>query len=563
LTPATVRQQADAVASAHRQLDIDLDSRPPTPIASFLHFSDVQLREPGAKLGGQSLSHQLDKLVPSFERNYDQELYSMFVYGALVRTANEELKLAERDPDRPPPQFMIHTGDAVDAGLSSEFEMFRNYSDMLRIPWYQVIGNHDVLAFGNMQLEEDSAKTEDERCQGPRWELPSKKDSCTCTQLDLLIREQILQNAIPDNLGTIAHYSTISSLLPLLLRRICIRHRIDGDSFVMDPTAGRSQPEPRRRDREPTRSGRPPRTANSINTFIAAHCRPPGCQPHMLPDDAPDRYAPLIPEYAVPPGVPPPCAEADGDGPRSVMHGFDLLRVADIDPESGESRDFDFKSQQRGASKDGSPIGGYYCFEIRNLAPITGRRIWAVVLNTVSEVGAYGAFSRVQQAWLAATLGGPQIQPHDLVLIFAHHPIWDIFDPKERTALRDQLSRHPNVVGYFAGHVHQPMLRVVHPEGHEHEAGYHHFWEILAPAVISYPQQSRQVTVKLLGDIGYFEILSITPRGTGESAPAVERALTGAALDYCHDHPEDCVDGRPRLASRAVSFPRLFFRLSP
>jgi hypothetical protein len=271
----------------------------------------------------------------------------------------------------------------------------------------------------------------------------------------------------------------------------------------------------------------------------------------VLPADAPDYYARLTPKTE-PSAASQPCAVAEGSGAESRMHGFDLLRLP-----TGDA----FEAQQR--YRD--PIGGYYCFEIRNLANDPARRIWAVVLNTVSEVGAYGAFLKDQQTWLAQTLGGPQIRQQDIVLIFAHHPIWDIFDVDQRTRLLDILSSHRNVVGYFTGHVHVPQLRVVHPDkAHEGNPGYHHFWEILAPAVISYPQQGRQVTVKTVGDdVGFFEILSITPRGTGDSAAAIDRALNGAALDYCHDHAEDCVADHPRLPSRALSYPRLFFRLPP
>jgi hypothetical protein len=241
------------------------------------------------------------------------------------------------------------------------------------------------------------------------------------------------------------------------------------------------------------------------------------------------------------------------------MHGFDLLRLDSGDP---------FKADERYRN----PTGGYYCFQIRTLRSDPDRQIWAIVLNTASEVGAYGAFDRDQQAWLRQTLDGRpgerpehrQVRPQDLVLIFAHHPIWDIFDVDQRSALLDILSTHGNVVGYFTGHTHVPQLRVVHPgQGHDGDPRYHHFWEIIAPAVISYPQQARQVTVKTAGGVGYFEILSITPRGTGASAAAIDRALTGAALDYCRDHPEDCVDNHPRLPSRARIYPRLFFPLPP
>ncbi|HEX8109697.1 MAG TPA: hypothetical protein VF516_18325 [Kofleriaceae bacterium] len=267
-----------------------------------------------------------------------------------------------------------------------------------------------------------------------------------------------------------------------------------------------------------------------------------------------------------------------GIGPESVMHGFDLLPR--LPKERGEKEPGPFYARNAYPT----PTGGYYCFQIRNLAPESRRQIWAVVLNTASEVAAYGAFQRPQQDWLRNTLDSSQIKPTDLVLVFAHNPIWDIFKQDERDALLDLLSSHRNVAGYFVGHVHTPQLRIVHPDKcyesgvkssemhsecrkkdprYTDDVEHHHFWEIVAPAVISYPQQARQVTVKMMGDVGYFEILSITPRGTGDSAAAIDRALGGAALDYCHDHPDDCVDNHPRLPSRAVTYSRLFFQLPP
>ncbi|TMQ18678.1 MAG: hypothetical protein E6J90_19570 [Deltaproteobacteria bacterium] len=154
-----------------------------------------------------------------------------------------------------------------------------------------------------------------------------------------------------------------------------------------------------------------------------------------------------------------------------------------------------------------------------------------------------------------------ELSSRDLVLVFAHHPVWDIFDSQARDDLADILTGHRNIVGYFAGHTHDPELRLIHPPGrHDRDRNYHHVWEIVAPAVISFPQQVRQVTLKVTGDIGYLELLSFSPVGTGESASRIERAQAGARRDYCNEQ-RTCIGGEPHLPGRTVSFPRLFFKL--
>lgn len=513
----------------------------PTAMFSFLHFSDVQIREPEAKLGGNDVSHTLDPLVPSFERDHDQELFSAFVYSAVVETVNAELRayreidasLPKDDPSRTarlPPQVMIHTGDAVDAGLQSEFDQFLLHSDKLDIPWFQAIGNHDALAFGNLRMVDQATLAQHDatgsRCEGEQWQ--SGKHQCTCTRIADLIREYNL--AEPDNLGHLPEVpKKIYAAIPILLNRLCIIHEVEGDLFVMDPK----------------------HYGSTSESFIASHCRPD--------HDAVNGDRCVLPRKDLKyPGRDKNelCMTLDASGPPTVLNGFDL----------GDDPDLLHRVSERVAHDDStlppssSKRIGYYCFQLETKG--TDRKAWAIVLNTTTTSGAYGEVNDVQLDWLRSVLNTRG--KRDLVLVFAHHPVWDILNSEARDRLTELLTLHSNVIGYFTGHTHEPGLHLLHPPGsHDRAGNYHHVWEIVAPALISFPQQVRQVTIKTVGDIGYIEVLSFSPVGTGESADRVQRAQAGARRDYCNEQRTSCVNGQPRLPSRTVSFPRLFFRLPP
>jgi 3',5'-cyclic AMP phosphodiesterase CpdA len=533
----------------------------PEALFSFLHFSDIQIREPEAKLTNAEASKQLDGIVDSFERSYEQELFSRYTYSAVVATVNEELDVdVEDDEARPKPLFMVHTGDSVDAGLTSEFEDFLSISNQLALPWYQAVGNHDILAFGNMRLydyealiarvrngtEHDQKDFKSDALCGVD-ETAQKSVPCTCTQLSDLIRAEL--NPRPTNWGDEPDERDERSiaLAPVGIQRICIRHEVKGDSFVMDPA------------RVPTSK---PGDRTTLNAFMSAHCwRKPTehagivsdqCMPHIVygereyvsrPD--PDAKTPIDKLCG---------SEANGQ-PASLRHGLDLNDL-------GTSR-------------------SYYCFRVDTTALAdAGRRAYAIVLDTTTTNGAYGAISWEQRQWLRSVLA--HIEHHDLVMVFGHHPLWDFYSIEDSDRLKRILARHPGVIGYFDGHTHTPELRVAHVEDQDdsddltyppgdprrpapkppHEDVHlRHFWDITAPSLIAHPQQVRQVTIKMMSDdIGYIEILSFSPRGEKDSAEKIERGQRGAKADACRK-PGSCENGEPRQISSSAAYPRLFFRV--
>jgi predicted phosphodiesterase len=111
-------------------------------LVRFAWFSDVQLRQREVKLFSEKASRNLDDIIPTFEHNFVQEDFDWAVYLSLVAATNR-LHLEK------PLDFMIHTGDSIDAGTIEELYQFIYISDQLRIPWLNIVGNHDVAIFGN------------------------------------------------------------------------------------------------------------------------------------------------------------------------------------------------------------------------------------------------------------------------------------------------------------------------------------------------------------------------------------------------------------------------------
>lgn len=123
------------------------------PVLSFVHLSDAQIKEHSVSMAGP-LGKLYDVVADGAFRPDDLERFDYTVLLATILGVN---RLAQapgganaHEPCPAPlePEFVIHTGDALDAGMFSELFEFLTIMGQLAIPFYNVLGNHDVLFFG-------------------------------------------------------------------------------------------------------------------------------------------------------------------------------------------------------------------------------------------------------------------------------------------------------------------------------------------------------------------------------------------------------------------------------
>ncbi len=118
------------------------------PVAGFVHLSDGQIKEASV-----DLEPPITRLIAAADRDDALELYGYGTFLATVLSVNE---LAGPQPGYAPcpaplpPQFVIHTGDAIDAAMYSELYQFLAVVNELEIPFLNVVGNHDDLFFGTL-----------------------------------------------------------------------------------------------------------------------------------------------------------------------------------------------------------------------------------------------------------------------------------------------------------------------------------------------------------------------------------------------------------------------------
>ncbi|NUP06221.1 MAG: hypothetical protein HOW73_09200 [Polyangiaceae bacterium] len=129
------------------------------PLITFVHLSDAQLKEQNIHIAGALDEASYDGLTNGAMRNSELEKYDDAVLLATVLSINEMNATSLASSFQPfaapaAPSFVIHTGDAIDAGVYSELLQFIAAMDALEIPWFNVVGNHDNLFFGTFPASE-------------------------------------------------------------------------------------------------------------------------------------------------------------------------------------------------------------------------------------------------------------------------------------------------------------------------------------------------------------------------------------------------------------------------
>ena len=114
-----------------------------------------------------------------------------------------------------------------------------------------------------------------------------------------------------------------------------------------------------------------------------------------------------------------------------------------------------------------------------------------LALDTVNDAGGWqGSLDEPQLAWLETELAAADTERRYVVLA-SHHPLHTLVNDRSdsgRRVLSQELSRvlnrHRSVVLWLNGHTH-----------HTTAAPHKHFWEVTAPSLIDWPQQTRLVSL--------------------------------------------------------------------
>lgn len=136
--------------------------------------------------------------------------------------------------------------------------------------------------------------------------------------------------------------------------------------------------------------------------------------------------------------------------------------------------------------------------------PLPGKPLRIICLNTLSEDPASpeGALGQAQFDWMMAELQDAE-DAGELVIVASHHRSGSLqhSSPVSATTLASTLAAHDHVILHLTGHGHysrKELFPSPRPGGLGH-------WELMAPAVVDFPQQSRIVEVVYEGE-GYLAV---------------------------------------------------------
>lgn len=119
------------------------------PLLSFVHLSDVRLREHAVILSDDS-STELPAALDQLYRNDDAVLLAT-VLG--INQLGQSGTALGTCPAVGAPRFVIHTGNAVGLGLFSELTQFIAAMNELNVPWLNAVGPNDVGFVGSRPNE--------------------------------------------------------------------------------------------------------------------------------------------------------------------------------------------------------------------------------------------------------------------------------------------------------------------------------------------------------------------------------------------------------------------------
>ena len=126
-----------------------------------------------------------------------------------------------------------------------------------------------------------------------------------------------------------------------------------------------------------------------------------------------------------------------------------------------------------------------------------GTEVRLIALDTVNRYGGWqGCIHREQFEWLREVLSASRDK---YIVLSSHHPLENLIngyvpDDQSAPALEEEvqklLAQFPNVILWFAGHVHDHKI-----SQRKNSDGSHAFWEIRTGSHIDWPQQSRTIEI--------------------------------------------------------------------